>query len=51
MLNGNPVWPVLVVVMMVLNTVLGEELLFRGLRRRACRVPSAGRGRCRDRRL
>jgi len=31
LLNGNPVWPILVVLMMVLNTVLGEELLFRGL--------------------
>ena len=31
LLTGNPVWPLLILVMMVMNTVLGEELLFRGL--------------------
>lgn len=31
LLGSNPVWPLLVIAMMVFNTVLGEELLFRGL--------------------
>jgi uncharacterized protein len=31
LLGGNLLWPAVVIVMMVLNTVLGEELLFRGL--------------------
>lgn len=31
LLHGSPVWPALILVMMVMNTVLGEELLFRGL--------------------
>jgi membrane protease YdiL (CAAX protease family) len=31
LLSGGPLWPATVLVLMVLNTVLGEELLFRGL--------------------
>ena len=31
MFSGGILWPAIVLVMMVLNTVLGEELLFRGL--------------------
>jgi uncharacterized protein len=31
LMTGGPTWPIIVIVMMVLNTALGEELLFRGL--------------------
>ena len=31
LLAGGVLWPAIVLVLMVLNTVLGEELLFRGL--------------------
>jgi membrane protease YdiL (CAAX protease family) len=31
LMTGGPTWPIVVIVMMVLNTALGEELLFRGL--------------------
>jgi len=31
LLTSGPLWPAIVLVQMVLNTVLGEELLFRGL--------------------
>jgi membrane protease YdiL (CAAX protease family) len=31
LLSGHPLWPAIVIFEMVLNTVLGEELLFRGL--------------------
>jgi membrane protease YdiL (CAAX protease family) len=31
LLSSGPLWPTVVLVQMVLNTVLGEELLFRGL--------------------
>jgi membrane protease YdiL (CAAX protease family) len=31
LLTHSVLWPLLIVVMMILNTVLGEELLFRGL--------------------
>jgi uncharacterized protein len=31
LMTGGPTWPIVILVMMVLNTALGEELLFRGL--------------------